>query len=282
MSKEEIKRLLMNGNTKEYSHMIIFCDTFDYEDYAVYVKYDQDVEQVIKDKKKLGNMIKVMEVYNYNLDLETQLNEYRANHIEPKIKKDNNKINSEDKIKKALEFAKDIHENQTRKDDTPYINHPIRVAENVINFVKSDDLETLIIAAYLHDTIEDTKENKEVVYNKILNNFGNKVAAIVMELTSDKSLVKELGKTKYLQIKLKTISSDALNIKLCDRLDNVKDLIAADEAFRRKYINETLEIIDYLINNRKLTKEQLIIISNIYIVISKHIEKDSKLMIKML
>ena len=186
------------------------------------------------------------------------------------------------KILEAFKFAKEIHENQTRKDGTPYINHPIRVAENVINYVKTDYLETLIIAAYLHDTIEDSEYNKEKTYNDIINIFGFKVARIVMELTSDKSLVKELGKTKYLQIKLKTISSDALSIKLCDRLDNVKDLITADESFRRKYINETIEILEYLIYNRRLTKEQLIIISNIYEVIAKYIEKNCKQVKKML
>ena len=274
MSKEEIKRLLMNGNTKEYSHMIVFCDTFDYEDFIVYVKYDEDVEQIIKEKRKLGNMIKVMEVYNYNLDLEMQLNEYRANHIEPKIKKEN----TNDKIEKALEFAKEAHLNQIRADGTPYINHPIKVAENVKKYIKSKEIDNLIICALLHDTLEDTN----TTYYDIANNFGYLVASIVLELTNDNEIKNLLGKTRYLQIKMKNMTNWALNIKLCDRLDNVKDLIVAEEPFRRKYINETLEILEYLINNRELEKEQLVIISNIYETIAKYIEKDSKLMVKKL
>ena len=248
MSKEEIKRLLMNGNTKEYSHMIVFCDTFDYEDFIVYVKYDEDVEQIIKEKRKLGNMIKVMEVYNYNLDLEMQLNEYRANHIEPKIKKEN----TNDKIEKALEFAKEAHLNQIRADGTPYIKHPIKVAENVKKYIKSKEIDNLIICALLHDTLEDTN----TTYYDIANNFGYLVASIVLELTNDNEIKNLLGKTRYLQIKMKNMTNWALNIKLCDRLNNVMDLENATTTFQEKYTIETIDIISYLLENRKLTQTQ--------------------------
>jgi len=248
MSKEEIKRLLMNGNTKEYSHMIVFCDTFDYEDFIVYVKYDEDVEQIIKEKRKLGNMIKVMEVYNYNLDLEMQLNEYRANHIEPKIKKEN----TNDKIEKALEFSKEAHLNQIRADGTPYINHPIKVAENVKKYIKSKEIDNLIICALLHDTLEDTN----TTYYDIANNFGYLVASIVLELTNDNEIKNLLGKTRYLQIKMKNMTNWALNIKLCDRLNNVMDLENATTTFQEKYTIETIDIISYLLENRKLTQTQ--------------------------
>lgn len=248
MSKEEIKRLLMNGNAKEYSHMIVFCDTFDYEDFIVYVKYDQDVEQVIKEKRKLGNMIKVMGVYNYNIDLEMQLNEYRANHIEPKIKKEN----TNDKIEKALEFAKEAHLNQIRADGTPYINHPIKIAENVEKYVKSKEIDDLIICALLHDTLEDTN----TTYYDIADNFGYLVASIVLELTNDNEIKNLLGKTRYLQIKMNNMTNWALNIKLCDRLNNVMDLESATDVFQEKYTIETIDIISYLLENRKLTQTQ--------------------------
>ena len=248
MSKEEIKRLLMNGNTKEYSHMIVFCDTFDYEDFIVYVKYDEDVEQIIKEKRKLGNMIKVMEVYNYNLDLEMQLNEYRANHIEPKIKKEN----TNDKIEKTLEFAKGAHLNQIRADGTPYINHPLKVAENVKKYIKSKEIDNLLICALLHDTLEDSN----TTYYDIANNFGYLVASIVLELTNDNEIKNLLGKTRYLQIKMKNMTNWALNIKLCDRLNNVMDLENATTTFQEKYTIETIDIISYLLENRKLTQTQ--------------------------
>ena len=272
MKRKILKTLKQNKNGM-YSHLIVCYDPRDYEYYLENIRYDKDINEYIKEINDRNLYIQA--IYNYNLDLDEQLIEDKPMNIEPIIKE-------KSKVYMALKFAKKVHENQFRIDGTPYINHPIRVAENVINYIKSYDLETLVIAAYLHDTIEDTKETKELIYNKILNKFGCKAASIVMELTNDKELVKKIGKTKYLQQKFKNLSCDALNIKLCDRLDNVRDLIVAEETFRRKYINETLEILDYLINNRELTKEPLIIISNIYETIAKYIEKDSKLMVKKL
>ena len=193
-------------------------------------------------------MIKVMEVYNYNLDLEMQLNEYRANHIEPKIKKEN----TNDKIEKALEFAKEAHLNQIRADGTPYINHPIKVAENVKKYIKSKEIDNLIICALLHDTLEDTN----TTYYDIANNFGYLVASIVLELTNDNEIKNLLGKTRYLQIKMKNMTNWALNIKLCDRLNNVMDLENATTTFQEKYTIETIDIISYLLENRKLTQTQ--------------------------
>ena len=256
MKRKILKTLKQNKNGM-YSHLIVCYDPRDYEYYLENIRYDQDINEYIKELNNRN--LNIQAIYNYNIDL-----------------------NEKNKVYMALEFAKKVHANQIRIDGTPYINHPIRVAENVVNYIKSDDLKTLVIVAYLHDTIEDTKENKKATYNEILTKFGIKIASMVMELTNDKELVKKLGKTKYLQHKFINLSCDSLNIKLCDRLDNVKDLIVAEEPFRRKYINETLEILEYLINNRELEKEQLVIISNIYETIAKYIEKDSKLMVKKL
>ena len=254
MNKEEITNILMSGNTGEYSHLIIFCDTFDYEDYPRYVRYDEDVEKIISDQRKYGGMTKVMEVYNYNLDLNEQLNEYRAYHIHPKGKENNNnnKPVENERIKKALEFAKEAHLNQIRADGTPYINHPIKVAENVKKYVKSKEIDNLIICALLHDTLEDTN----TTYYDIANNFGYLVASIVLELTNDNEIKNLLGKTRYLQIKMKNMTNWALNIKLCDRLNNVMDLENATTTFQEKYTIETIDIISYLLENRKLTQTQ--------------------------
>ena len=69
MTKEEIRKNVMNGNTGEYSHVIICCDTFDYEDYPVYVKNGEDISKIVVDYNDCNKMSRVMEVYNYNLDL---------------------------------------------------------------------------------------------------------------------------------------------------------------------------------------------------------------------
>ncbi len=90
MTKEEIRKIVMHGNTGEYSHVIICCDTFDYEDYPVYIKYGEDIKTIIANYNDYNKMSKVMEIYNYNLDLEKQLKETRSYHIEP-LKKLNKK-----------------------------------------------------------------------------------------------------------------------------------------------------------------------------------------------
>ncbi len=75
-----IKNCLYRGDNGEYSHLLIVCDTFDFEDYPVYIKKEEDIHEKIKEYSK--NMQKIMEVYNYAIDLEYQLSERRAYHID--------------------------------------------------------------------------------------------------------------------------------------------------------------------------------------------------------
>ncbi|WP_068471108.1 HD domain-containing protein [Candidatus Protochlamydia phocaeensis] len=121
----------------------------------------------------------------------------------------------------AIAFAADKHRNQQRKDlnQTPYIIHPIEVADQllVIGQVRDSDI---IIAALLHDTIEDTNTS----YQEITQKFGRRVADFVQEVTDDKSLPKE--ERKRLQIvDAPHKSAGAAQIKLSDKLCNLKDLI---------------------------------------------------------
>ena len=265
MNKEEIKQIIMSGNTLEYSHCIIVCDTFEYEDYPVYVKHGEDIYEYIKYYNDCNRMSKIMEIYNYNLDLDEQLKEIRAYHIEPlnRGKKDSKFDTNETKIeniKNAIEFAINAHKGQTRLNGDPYIKHPLNVALNVITYKKSKNIDTLIISAILHDTIEDTK----TTYSDILKYFGKDVADLVLELTNDEYLKKKEGKQKYLSKKMTEITSWACVIKLCDRLDNVMDLSNCnDERFINNYINETIGIIDYLLKNAKLTITHINIIKQI-------------------
>ena len=70
------------GNTLEdITHMLVVCDTFDWEDYPVYVTKDEDVRKKY-DEYNGPNMQKVMEVYSYSHNLEDQLNEGRAFHYD--------------------------------------------------------------------------------------------------------------------------------------------------------------------------------------------------------
>ena len=79
-TREEIKEWLDNAIKQGATHMIVACDTFDYEDYPVSVMPGESVEEAIK-KYKTINMSKVMEVYNLSMPIETQLAEFRAWNI---------------------------------------------------------------------------------------------------------------------------------------------------------------------------------------------------------
>jgi (p)ppGpp synthase/HD superfamily hydrolase len=151
----------------------------------------------------------------------------------------------------ALRFATRAHAGQFRSDGSPYVKHPERVASFVRKFKKSKNLDALISAAFLHDTLEDTNTTHEDL-EKL---FGGLVASLVKELTSDKEKIKEIGKTDYLAQKMAKMSSWALVIKLADRLDNVQDIATAKTPeWRRKYRAETESVLDRLAKDRQLSK----------------------------
>ena len=162
-----------------------------------------------------------------------------------------------DDREQALAYATKAHAGQTRSGGAPYITHPVRVAQNVEKFKRSKNLDALISAAYLHDTIEDT----DTTHEDLEKLFGGLVASLVQELTSDKDEVKRQGKTEYLGKKMAGMTSYALVIKLADRLDNVQDIATAKSAsWRRKYKTETENILDYIEKNRVLSSTHLRII----------------------
>jgi len=122
---------------------------------------------------------------------------------------------------KALSFAADKHRFQTRKDSagTPYINHPINVALTLAQTGRETDMN-LLVAAILHDTIEDTETTPE----EIETNFGRDVLDIVLEVTDDKTLTKD--ERKQLQVSQASKKSlRARKLKLADKICNVHDII---------------------------------------------------------
>ncbi|HEU4748773.1 MAG TPA: HD domain-containing protein, partial [Gemmatimonadaceae bacterium] len=118
---------------------------------------------------------------------------------------------------KAIEFASCKHSMQRRKDKdaSPYINHPIAVAHLLADTGGVTDLVTLM-AAVLHDTIEDTKTTAEELEAR----FGRTVRKVVEELTDDKSLDKAVRKQQQIDHAPK-ISREAKAIKLGDKIANV-------------------------------------------------------------
>lgn len=158
-------------------------------------------------------------------------------------------------IQEAEKFAEEKHKGQLRRDGSPYVEHPKRVAEIVRKFKDSHKIDELIATALLHDTLEDTNTGIPELREK----FGALITLLVVELSSDKYAQEKLGKTKYLSEKMKSdkkVDSWALVIKLADRLDNVSNLNQVDKKFRDRYKKETEEIIETIEKHRKLTNTQ--------------------------
>lgn len=157
-----------------------------------------------------------------------------------------------DLIDRAWNFALLKHKGQKRRDGSPYFGHVERVMNIVFEFKERNRMDELFAAAILHDTLEDTNTG----VNELRENFGEIVALLVVELTTDKLRSKVVGKTKYLAGKFsndRAISSWALVIKLADRLDNVSDLSDRNIEFAKKIKYETLDILDVLEKKRELT-----------------------------
>ncbi|OYP33141.1 HD domain-containing protein [Rhodopirellula sp. MGV] len=121
----------------------------------------------------------------------------------------------------AVLFAADKHSDQRRKNaaGTPYINHPIEVADHLARVGNVAD-QSILIAALLHDTVEDT----EATESEIRERFGCDIAALVMECTDDKSLPKQ--ERKRLQVVNAPHKSDgAKQIKLADKTCNLRTML---------------------------------------------------------
>jgi len=178
------------------------------------------------------------------------------------------------KLTPAAEFAELAHSGLTRKGGEPYFIHPETVAKIIHDVKNSDYIAELIIAALLHDTVEDTKVTLEEIKKK----FGTLVHSLVEELTSDKDKIKLSGKEEYLTDKMLNISSWALLIKLADRLHNLydfNDIMSGTDEKRQnwaiKYAKQTKNIIHELEWYRDLSNTQKKLISLIKGKLSDHI-----------
>jgi guanosine-3',5'-bis(diphosphate) 3'-pyrophosphohydrolase len=124
------------------------------------------------------------------------------------------------KLLQALKFAAEKHRDQRRKGkhQPPYINHPIEVCEQLIRVGKVTDLN-ILLAAILHDTVEDTNTTPE----EIEQMFGAKVREIVEEVTDDKSLPKAARKEKQVE-HAPHLSVEAKQIKFSDKISNIREI----------------------------------------------------------
>lgn len=147
----------------------------------------------------------------------------------------------------ALAFAAHKHRDQRRKDAvaSPYINHPIALANVLANEGDIDD-ERVLIAAILHDTIEDTETSEQ----EIIREFGQEIASIVLEVTDDPLL--PTAERKRLQVEhAGTISRQAKLVKLADKICNLRDIASSPPAGwsvarQRAYFDWAKSVIDGL------------------------------------
>jgi len=143
-------------------------------------------------------------------------------------------------INEGFIFANEGHKNQKRKSGEPYITHPLQVAIYLseINL----DIET-IIAALLHDLIEDT----DITYEDIKSKFGNEIADIVDGVTKlDKIKYNSTEEAKADAIRKMVIAMSrdirVLILKLADRLHNIKTIEFHNEWKQEKIASETLYV----------------------------------------
>ncbi len=123
---------------------------------------------------------------------------------------------------RAVEFAAKKHRMQRRKDTevSPYINHPIALM-HVLCIDGGITDTTILVAAALHDTIEDTDTTGE----ELEREFGSAIASIVSEMTDNKSLPK--AERKRLQIEhARHMSREGTLVKLADKICNLRDVAA--------------------------------------------------------
>ena len=145
-----------------------------------------------------------------------------------------------DRIRAAYEMAKRGHEGQKRKDGSPYLTHCVATAEIAVDFGLDEDS---IVAALLHDTIEDTG----ITHEEIEHRFGSAVADIVdgvTKLTRVQYTSKEDEQMENLRKMLMAMAKDirVILIKIADRLHNMRTMAYQSPEKQRSKSLETMEI----------------------------------------
>ncbi|MDY4181502.1 MAG: bifunctional (p)ppGpp synthetase/guanosine-3',5'-bis(diphosphate) 3'-pyrophosphohydrolase [Pseudoflavonifractor sp.] len=165
------------------------------------------------------------------------LERYQA--LEDKIKAYNPGLDTK-RLYDAFSYADNAHSGQMRKDGSPYITHPLAVAEIAADLELDTDS---IIASLLHDTVEDTS----ITYEDVAKRFGKSVADLVdgvTKLAKVKYVSKEEEQMENLRKMLMAMAKDirVILIKICDRLHNMRTMKFQSPKKQREKALETMEI----------------------------------------
>jgi (p)ppGpp synthase/HD superfamily hydrolase len=160
-------------------------------------------------------------------------------------------------ILRAADAAARWHVHQRRKGaaEEPYINHLLEVASLVADATQGDNPD-VVVAALLHDAIED----QEVTVEIISREFGEHVAALVVEMTDDKTL--EKAHRKRIQIETSHAKSqDTKVIKLADKISNLRAIALSpppDWSVKRRleYVHWAREVVQGLRGTSPLLEEE--------------------------
>jgi len=157
-------------------------------------------------------------------------------------------IEVDDEIARAVSFIIDAHDGQFRKSGEPYVVHPILVA-SIVASISSD--KTMVIAALLHDVVEDTDYDLDFIEIE----FGSDVALLVNGLTKiieirEEKLIPSTSNDRLVKSALtfknmlltSVKDSRVLIIKLCDRVHNMMTLDALSEDKQKRISEETLVV----------------------------------------
>ena len=140
------------------------------------------------------------------------------------------------KIQKAIRRASLLHEGQKRKcDGSPYVTHLFGVALILAHYVSDEDV---IVAGILHDVLEDVPKEKYDA-SRMQKEFGDKVYAIVKEVTEDKDPQEDKTKNEALWIRrkenyinnLKNDSREALLVAAADKIHNLLSMLESHEKY---------------------------------------------------
>lgn len=160
------------------------------------------------------------------------------------------------KILQAVSFAAEKHQSQFRKNSkkTPYVIHPIGVADNIVSVGKVYEAD-VIIAALLHDVMDGTN----ATYEEISAYFGDKVAEYVQEVTGDLTLSDKEQKIQQI-IDAPNQSAGATAIRLSDKLHNLSTLMKdPSEGWTQDrldgYFQWVLAVVDQLPDSNDSLKE---------------------------
>lgn len=149
-----------------------------------------------------------------------------------------------DKVLEGIIFAMNAHGDQKRKyTGEPYYYHPVDVMQIVLNY-SSHNTKDMLVAALLHDTLEDT----ETEYQEIFDKFGKEVADMVLDLTDiscpedgNRATRKEIDRQHTAKA-----SPEAKTIKLADLISNSKSIVEHDKEFAKVYIKEKELLLEVL------------------------------------